>query len=529
MPGWEIEFNRLDRLLTLRGEVPAPSPAVKVLYGPSFSVFGPCFALDRTLSLALQKKGATVVPVYCDGIQEVECNYFGGDWMGGKSFRKSCQGCQESSNRLWKASPFPALKLSEFLSAETKERIAAKVRSMSHTEQLNYTEDEIQFGQLAKDILVNNYLVSSIDLVADRERLLGAHLENLLRIHAAYSRLIDEEAPTRVVSNDSYYGMWAILEILCKKAGIPFYSHWPVTLDRVAFAFNDAAMNLDFKLPWARFSKEPLTQSDLIRVHKWLSGARNYVLELNPGGKPNALDKSLDQLDRTRPTAVMTPNVSWDLAALNKQLIFDDMAEWIVQTIGWFAENPQFQLVIKPHPVEKSRVIPNTNETVARIIQIRNIKLPENVVLMKPDAPLGFSELMQYFSAKGVLVHTSSTGFECPALGIPAITTGKSPYRGFGFTIDPNDKAEYFSAVRSILESDAPSLTEEQILLAKKFICFYQFHYYAHLDLFTGNPPRPSVRAADNISNPTGALNYFVDAIIKGEPLLTEDKWPPSS
>lgn len=61
---------------------------VKIMFGPSFCVYPPSYVSDKLLSIALQLKGAKIIPIYCDAIQTIECNYFGGEWGGGNFLKE---------------------------------------------------------------------------------------------------------------------------------------------------------------------------------------------------------------------------------------------------------------------------------------------------------------------------------------------------------------------------------------------------------------------------------------------------------
>lgn len=499
---------------------------IRVLIGPSFAIWAPSFALDRSLSLALRLRGVDVIPMYCDSIQHVECNFIGGDWG---NFSKNCNNCKKTSEKLWQPNPNKPIAFSRYISPAEIEQISSVVSGLTFDEALTFQKSGIAYGAMAKDIMVNNYLVATPTLVENHAYLLKVHLQNLLMVSLAYERILDEQKPDRVVSNDSYYGMWAVLEQHCKARSIPFYSHWPVTKNRIAFAHNDAAMNLDFKKSWNNFSKIDLTSKDDARINKWLGGERGLVIDTTKLAGHEINDPILDTIDPLKPTIVLAANVIWDLAALNKQIVFKDMIAWIVETIEWFRDNRSFQLIIRPHPVETSPQIPKTRETVAAAITLRGIQLPENVFLLKSDAKVTLKDLISKCNVRGVTVHTTTVGFEYPAAGLSVITTAKSPYRGFGFTIDPVNKDEYFMQINNLLIGAPKLVSDLNQILAKKFIKFYQFHYYSDVGLFVGNPPDLADNYLELLGRKDDPFDYVINSIIQGLPINSEDRWLPES
>ncbi len=507
----------------------ARSGSPRILFGPSFAIYPPSFVLDRALSLALRLRGAQILPIYCDSIQQVECNVCGGDWGGGERFAENCRNCKRISERLWRKNPHNAIPLSEYLSASDTERIADEVANLDFAQAMAYERNSIDYGMMAKDILVNNYLVATPTLIEGHEKLLKVHLQNLLAVSLSYERILEEQKPDRVVSNDSYYGMWAIMQRLCQARSIPYYSHWPVTQNRVAFAYNDAAMNLDFTKSWPKFSNSPLTQEDNDLIEKWLGGERGLVIDSTRLSGHESDDPVLQKISQHKPTLVLAANVIWDLAALNKQIVFEDMIDWIIQTIEWFRGNQGFQLIIRPHPAETAPQIPKTRETVEAAIELNRVELPENVFLLKSDASVTLSEIVNRFDTRGMVVHTTTVGYEYPAMGIPAVTTARSPYRGFGFTIDPESRQEYFSSLNSLLAEERVTVSDSSKELARKFIKFYQFHYYSNTGLFSGNPPEISDNFVEVLQSNEGPFAHVIDSILTGSPINGRDSWIPFS
>jgi hypothetical protein len=506
---------------------------LKVLIGPSFAIWDPSYALDLSLAYALQLRGIEVIPMYCDGIQENECNFFGGPWNGGRAFSDNCISCQKKSQSLWSKNPGDALKLSDYVQLSERQEIRDRIQKLNVKESLDYEENGIKYGFLAKDITVNNYLVASLELVPDYENLLKTHISNLIIVSKAYERILEKIRPDRVISNDSYYGMWAVLEHHCKKKEIPFYSHWPVTKDRVAFGSNDAAMNLNFKDVWPKFSQIELNDSETKEIEKWLQGKRGLLIDTTKPAK--TYDPSLEHLQFNKPTILLAANVIWDLAALNKQVVFDDMIDWIIKTIYWFEKRQEYQLIIKPHPAETHKNIPKTKETVSFRISEKIENLPHNVIVLRSETHVTIDDLEKLVDMRAVTVHTTTVGFEFAARGLPCITTGRSPYRGFGFTIDPENQHEYFESINDLLSlPKKEKLDRERVSLAYRFIKFYHFHYYSKLGLFSSSDFRSKLielntNYFDKIKHPDPSLNHVLTSIIDGKVINSNNNWLPKS
>jgi hypothetical protein len=529
-PEW---VQRLDRLADgVNERTRGLRPGCRVLMGPAFSIYGPSYAHDRLLSLALRLRGAEVIPFYCDSIQRDECNVYGGVW-GGARFAENCAHCAAESARLWSRSPVAARKASEFLRPGDREDAERKAAGLSGDDWIGYAEDGMPFGHWAKDILVNNYVVGDHRIVADHGRLGRAHLRNLLLLRPIYERLLDETKPDRVLTNDSYYGMWALMEALCRRRGIPFYSYWPQSKERTAFS-SGPSMEFDFRKPWPRFSAQPLSPEMERRVDEWMeghAGKRGTLIDTSSVQQHCTEEPDLGKVDAAKPTALLAANVIWDLAALNKQVVFGDMMEWIAATIEWFGRHPEYELIVKAHPAEQHPSIPETRERVALALEDRGVRLPANVHLLSPKARVTVYELLP--RVKAGIVHTTTVGLEMAARGMPVLTSGRAPYRGYGFTLDPGTPQAYFADLERALRGGCDVGAAQRIDLARKFAAFHIFHYYARLGLTENDwkkPPRILAETADDLlPGRRPALDYMLESILGGLPILDENRWPPES
>ncbi len=501
---------------------------LRILMGPSFVYFAQSYALDRSLSMAFQLRGIEVIPMYCDSIQHEECQIIGGDWTDKGKFTRDCRNCKKTSERLWKNNQ-NKLPFSRYLTSDDVKQIGSEVSVLKLNEVLSYTKSGINYGAMAKDILVNKYLVSTYTLIEGHDHLIKVHLKNLLMVSLAYERILDDQKPDRVVSHDSFYGMTAILERHCKARLIPFYSHWPMTKNRILFAYNDAALNLDFKKSWGEFSKIDLNSKDHSKINKWIKGEREDFIDHTKLFGHEINEPILEKIDKYKPTIVLATNCIWDLAALNKQIIFKDMIAWVLETIKWFRANSGYQLIIRPHPGESTPQIPKTKETIELGIKLSGITLPENVLLLKSDAKVTIKDLIGKSNFRGFVIHTTTVGFEYAALGFPVITTARSHYRGFGFTIDPTTKQEYFMEIKNLLVGDFKIISDLKKTLAKKFIKFNWFHYYSNIGLFSGHPPKLAGNYIELLMKEDGAFGYVVNSIIEGKAINDDNRWIPES
>jgi len=532
----EKKIQTLDNQFISEKEVQALGKQnIKVLFTHSLSTYEPSFIHDKLISYALRLRGIDVMATYCNGIQENECNVNGGVWCGGASFSSNCKLCQLKSKKLWSSIGAEKIFLySDYLHEDDFLKTNDILKSIPKGQWQLYTEGEWEFGKWAKDILVNNYVVADYKLIDDHEKLGRSHLKNLILQKFVIEKIIDKANPDRIISNDSFYGMWKIWELMAKNKGIDFYSHWSGTrVGAWAYAYNDASMKLDFSKPWVEYSKIKLSAEETNRVTDWLKdreSGKDMIIDTASMSSYKNEGVDFSDFDSSKPTALLSANVVWDLAALNKEVFSASMSDWIISTVKWFKDNPQFQLVIKAHPAEFFPGIPETKETVESMLFSIFDKLPTNVFFVSPKASISVYELVSI--AKVGLVFTTSVGMEMAARGVPVVTAGISHYRGYNFTYDPETEKEYHDILYSLLSNATPDM-ENSIDLAYKFIKFNFFHYYSRTGLIEFGHTKgknnyievtindiSELKKGNNIN-----LDYIMDAIEKGLPILDVDRW----
>ncbi|MFC6864712.1 hypothetical protein ACFQGE_14750 [Halomicroarcula sp. GCM10025817] len=208
-------------------------------------------------------------------------------------------------------------------------------------------------------------------------------------------------------------------------------------------------------------------------------------------------------------------HVLWDAAIEVEQIIFEDIFEWVTETIEYVGTKDDTRLIIKPHPGELGR---KTNEKMYDWIHDNVADVPDNVDVLRPDTDVDTYKLIEQLDAG--LVYASTVGLEMAYYGYPAVVVGKAHYRDFDFTFDPDTLAEYCDMIDSAAELEVtPEMRDRarryaHLLLVRKEL---DFPYYSvsgfdhtayrdveHDDLTPGNEP----------------FDTIVDCILAGDPVV---------
>lgn len=146
-----------------------------------------------------------------------------------------------------------------------------------------------------------------------------------------------------------------------------------------------------------------------------------------------------------------------------RPLAFQDYFDWFVHTLRVAETVDSVNWVFKEHPA-------------AGLYPVKDIDLHQifakvskrNIVFLDADAD--FNALSIRGLADVIVTCLGTAGMEYACVGIPCLLGGESPYSGFGFTLEPESRAEYDECLRSL--DRLGRLTPAQIKAARVVMYF---------------------------------------------------------
>ena len=120
-----------------------------------------------------------------------------------------------------------------------------------------------------------------------------------------------------------------------------------------------------------------------------------------------------------------------------ERMLFKDYCDWFIQTLEFAKTKANVNWVFKEHP--SSKYYPTKD------ILLRNhfVDCPDNVIFL--DTESSFNSQSLFYLADVIVTAAGTAGVEVPAAaGIPSVIAGDTFYDGFGFTIEPATKYDYF-------------------------------------------------------------------------------------
>lgn len=271
--------------------------------------------------------------------------------------------------------------------------------------------------------------------------------------------------PDRIVNTHGAYTTKGPAKDLIVEAGIPLVSQgWGKMARTQRFSWGASGDMWIADKAWENMKHKALTTQQKEVIDDYLLSRRGhkrdaYVYNLSPETSRNEVYEKIN-LDRDKKTYTLFTNLIWDAASAKREIAFESAPEWIYQTIMWFKDNPDKQLIIKPHPAER---VMGTNQTIESLIKLKFPQMPENVRLVSA-ADVNSWSLINITDVG--MIHTSTVGLELAIEGVPCICVSDTFYRNKGFTLDVSTKKEYFD----ILSNDSLSFDKENCkILARRY------------------------------------------------------------
>ena len=172
--------------------------------------------------------------------------------------------------------------------------------------------------------------------------------EYIITLTAKY--MVETLQPVLCISLDGNYSIFGTLREVMAKNNIPTTIYRPDGFhERTVFIGDSPYGVYNVSDHWDYFSKKNFSAIHKKKAIKFLNSRINLS-----GYKPNHFDKKWVELIRSvkteyKKTIAVFPNLTWDGAIKERDIIFESLDEWLFKTIEWSQEN-NVLLVIREHP-----------------------------------------------------------------------------------------------------------------------------------------------------------------------------------
>jgi hypothetical protein len=402
---------------------------------------------------------------------------------------------------------------------------------------INFVDQNLDKKNLKKKIIYNNIIISEHAYSSTLRKLLRGDLnyDNYsISIYRRFlissfmyvillERFLEKEKPTKIICNHGIYLEHGILVDICKIKNIHAIVYgFPYRKNTIMATHYDTYHRDYLNEPKSRWENLNLSDTDLNKLELYLKskvvgGRDNVNYHPSPIIDKEKLFKELNISIGQKYDCLLT-NTLWDAQIFYKSNVFNNMLEWIFETIEYYKVIKNRVLIIRIHPAE-SKAGFTTNQPVYNEILKKFSDLPKNIIIIKPESNISTYTLVENSNLS--IIYGTSAGLEIAYRGIPMIIAGESnvKYKGLGYDVE--SKVDYFKVLS---QGKIDNYNAEEVKdRAKKYAYHLFFRRWTEINELFSCELMQSLEIRINFKNLTELknnkfLNKFENAIINKTP-----------
>jgi len=440
------------------------------------------FAMLGMLAKALEARGADVTVLLCDAILPA-CAHRKID-----HYESACtRWCHRNAGPFATAMRLSHRWYSEFITAEEIETCMRLAANLAPDEIAMLRDHELAVGHLVMQSTTSYFKVGAIDFtdaaVLAQARKFAA---SAMIMQTVARRAFDALAPDKVFMDNGVQIDWGVFRAVAGDMQLPVdvvqTAPRPNTLQ---FEFDRPGKSGIVRMPlWDQWKSEPLRVDQDRALDDYLaSRERVPYLFKNETWSHRVTDPAVARrLLGLAPTSagktfVMFTNVGYDEGVTKGSPAYMTGAQWIADTVAFFAAHPQHTLIIKAHPGERHL---GARDPIDAILESVAAETPANVHIIAADSPITAPCAAKL--ADIALLYTSTVTVEVAAMNMPIILVGDGLHSRRGFAHEPATPSAYRTLLADVCDHGAPLAPPSEV--GRRYAYAYFFRSAIPIALF---------------------------------------------
>jgi hypothetical protein len=436
--------------------------------------------VESALGAALRLRGHQVDMLLCDGLLPacLECTYvqISPDRMSAGGPQSSlCGYCHQTGVDSVDGLGITIHSFSDLVTPEERAEARRLATSARVDVVSDLTIDGLRVGEHALAGALRFFARATLVGEPTAPAVLRRYVEAAVLTTRVAQRLLRRERYDVAVFHHGIYVPQGLLGEVCRAEGVRVVNWNPGYRSQTfVFSHHDTYHHTLMEEPTSQWEDMPWDDQREGEVLDYLAsrwtGARDWIYFHREPQQDLAVIEAEVGIDfSARPTVGLLTNVMWDAQLHYPANAFPTMLDWVVDTIRWFADHPEVQLLIRVHPAEITGWLP-TRQPVVDEIRRQFPTLPENVYLVGPESHVStYAAMLQCDS---VVIYGTKTGVELTSLGIPVIVAGEAWIRGKGLTQDVTSREEYLEMLDAL--PAGRRMSDDQVRRARQ----YAYHFF---------------------------------------------------
>lgn len=437
-------------------------------------------SVESLLAVALTLRGTDVHILLCDGVLPAcfwcDATFYPQDdyFVKHGPSRDLCKSCFPFAEQLLQPLGLTIHRYSNFLTAQDYQNAENLGNQIPQEAIQDYTIDGVAVGEHAIAGALRFFARASLEGEKNGEAILRRYFKAALLTTWATSNLLKTHKYECAVFNHGIYVPQGITGEVARSCDTRVVN-WNPAYRKQCFIFThketyhhqlmcEPVSNWE-NIPWSSQLESGLM--DYLKS-RW-QGTQDWIwFHEKPQFDLGAISAETG-VDFTRPCIGLLTNVMWDAQLHYPANAFPNMLAWVLDTINYFAQRQDLQLLIRVHPAEIRGTLRSRQPIVAEINKAIP-ELPPNVFIIPPESHVSTYVAMSQCNA--VLIYGTKMGVELTSMGIPVIVAGEAWVRNKNITQDATSKAEYLQFLDQLPVTEG--LKSPTITRARK----YAYHFF---------------------------------------------------
>lgn len=323
--------------------------------------------------------------------------------------------------------------------------------------------DEVEIDEQVNAGVIRYLATSRTDESEDFVELKSNYKNSSAYLQASVNHLLDREKPDVVIGHHGIYVPQGIINDLCRKKHINFYS-WHFGYRKSTLIFSKSnTYHKELAIARPRFN---INSSQREKILNYLGQRRTGFADwIHFNRNPSQHSATLQK----RTTICFFSSVDWDAALHFKENVYSSQFDFISEFVKIAKAMDDCDFIIRIHPAEKSGFHPSFNSLEDFIKKEIPDGLPNLSVVSAGDPKSSYDLADQIDVA---VVYNTKMSIELTCAGIPTIVAGEAWVRGRGFTFDVNSRGDLFGFLKM---SNTLQMSNVQIEAALNFAYYFYF------------------------------------------------------
>lgn len=493
--------------------------------------------IESLLAVALTLRGAKVHILLCDKFlpacsQAVNIEFWSQAEFVNRGPKSLCDDCFQTGEAIFEPLDLPIYNYSQLVTPQEQKAAFELSQTVALPEIKAYHLDGLNVGEHALAGALKFFAKGNLDDEPYGEAVLRRYLQASLLTVYATQRLLQTQAFVSACFNHGIYVPQGLIGEVLRRQRVRVAT-WNPAYRKHCFIFShgDTYHHTLMSEPtsaWENINWASELEAKLMDYLKsrWY-GTQDWIwFHEKPREDLTAIAQEMG-IDFSRPTIGLLTNVIWDAQLHYPANAFSTMLEWIIQTIHYFRQRPELQLIIRVHPAEIRGWLPSRQLVVAEIGKVFP-ELPPNIIVIPPESQISTYAVM--LQCDSVIIYGTKTGVELSSLGIPIIVAGEAWIRNKGITMDAQTADEYFAMLDCLpLQRTLDEATTQRARLYAYHFFFRRMIPLASMKAASGWPPYQVQIAGldDLLPGCDPGLDVICDGILHGTDFIYKDEELP--